>query len=133
MYVRVPEWLNGTDCKPVDSWVRIPPCTPVYSSIVKWYNNRLITGHSTFNSWWRNHFVGALCNGSTTDFDSVSLGSIPNAPAKFKDTNSNFYNFFGIKEKCILFNYAHVVYLVRTLDFQSGKAGSNPVASTNMP
>ena len=28
---------------------------------------------------WRN---GALCNGSTTDFDSVSLGSIPNAPAK---------------------------------------------------
>ena len=27
--------------------------------------------------------VGALCNGSTTDFDSVSLGSIPNAPAKF--------------------------------------------------
>jgi len=22
-----------------------------------------------------------LCNGSTTDFDSVSLGSIPNAPA----------------------------------------------------
>ena len=28
-------------------------------------------------------FVGALCNGSTTDFDSVSLGSIPNAPAKY--------------------------------------------------
>ena len=27
--------------------------------------------------------VGALCNGSTTDFDSVSLGSIPNAPANF--------------------------------------------------
>ena len=27
--------------------------------------------------------VGALCNGSTTDFDSVSLGSIPSAPAKF--------------------------------------------------
>jgi hypothetical protein len=27
--------------------------------------------------------VGVLCNGSTTDFDSVSLGSIPNAPAKF--------------------------------------------------
>ena len=29
------------------------------------------------------NFVGALCNGSTTDFDSVSLGSIPSAPAKF--------------------------------------------------
>ena len=27
------------------------------------------------------NFVGALCNGSTTDFDSVSLGSIPSAPA----------------------------------------------------
>ena len=27
------------------------------------------------------NYVGALCNGSTTDFDSVSLGSIPNAPA----------------------------------------------------
>ncbi len=26
--------------------------------------------------------VGALCNGSTTDFESVSLGSIPSAPAK---------------------------------------------------
>ena len=24
-----------------------------------------------------------MCNGSTTDFDSVSLGSIPSAPAKF--------------------------------------------------
>ena len=28
--------------------------------------------------------VGALCNGSTTDFDSVSLGSIPSAPASFR-------------------------------------------------
>ena len=27
--------------------------------------------------------VGGLCNGSTTDFDSVSLGSIPSPPAKF--------------------------------------------------
>ena len=27
-------------------------------------------------------FVGILCNGSTTDFDSVSLGSIPSVPAK---------------------------------------------------
>ena len=26
-------------------------------------------------------FVGILCNGSTTDFDSVSLGSIPSVPA----------------------------------------------------
>ena len=26
-------------------------------------------------------FVGTLCNGSTTDFDSVSLGSIPSVPA----------------------------------------------------
>jgi hypothetical protein len=32
--------------------------------------------------------VGALCNGSTTDFDSVSLGSIPNAPAKFYGVSS---------------------------------------------
>ena len=29
------------------------------------------------------YYVGALCNGSTTDFDSVSLGSIPNAPANY--------------------------------------------------
>ena len=27
-------------------------------------------------------FVGTLCSGSTADFDSVSLGSIPNVPAK---------------------------------------------------
>ena len=26
-------------------------------------------------------FIGTLCNGSTTDFDSVSLGSIPSVPA----------------------------------------------------
>ena len=36
------------------------------------------------DSWaLENLFVGALCNGSTTDFDSVSLGSIPSAPANF--------------------------------------------------
>ena len=28
-------------------------------------------------------FVGILCNGSTTDFDSVSLGSIPSPGAKY--------------------------------------------------
>ena len=27
--------------------------------------------------------VGALCNGSISDFDSESVGSIPTAPAKF--------------------------------------------------
>ncbi len=32
--------------------------------------------------------VGALCNGSISDFDSESIGSIPIAPAKFKDANS---------------------------------------------
>jgi hypothetical protein len=36
--------------------------------------------------------VGALCNGSTTDFDSVSLGSIPNAPAKFYAWLVKWYN-----------------------------------------
>ena len=69
--------------------------------VVKWYNSRLITGHYKFDSCREDqvkdtnsnfyffgkkkmypvYFVGVLCNGSTTDFDSVSLGSIPNAPA----------------------------------------------------
>ena len=31
-------------------------------------------------------FVGAYCSGSKTDFDSVSIGSIPIAPAKQKHT-----------------------------------------------
>ncbi len=79
--------------------VRFHQGPPNYSSVVKWYNNRLITGHYKFDSCRRNHTVGALCNGSTTDFDSVSVGSIPTAPAKFKDTNSNFYNFFWYKRK----------------------------------
>ena len=30
-----------------------------------------------------NSFVGALCNGSISDFDSESVGSIPTAPASF--------------------------------------------------
>ena len=29
-------------------------------------------------------FVPGLCNGSTTDFDSVSLGSIPSPGANFR-------------------------------------------------
>ena len=29
----------------------------------------------------RSKFIPGLCNGSTTDFDSVSLGSIPSVPA----------------------------------------------------
>jgi hypothetical protein len=44
--------------------------------------------HLTFNQNRKKatcFIVGALCNGSTTDFDSVSLGSIPNAPASLWD------------------------------------------------
>lgn len=33
-------------------------------------------------------FVGTLCSGSTTDFDSVSLGSIPSVPAIDKHTSA---------------------------------------------
>ena len=51
-------------------------------------------------------FVGALCNGSTTDFDSVSLGSIPNAPASLRILTANLIQLsIGEKRKCILFNY----------------------------
>ena len=32
----------------------IPSGRTKYSSIVKWYNNRLITGHYKFDSCWRN-------------------------------------------------------------------------------
>ena len=34
----------------------IPSGRTKYSSIVKWYNNRLITGHYKFDSCWRNQF-----------------------------------------------------------------------------
>ena len=54
--------------------------------------------------------VGALCNGSTTDFDSVSLGSIPNAPAKF---------------------YIAFVYWTGHVGFQLIDTGSNPVRDAN--
>ena len=56
--------------------------TTKFPLVVKWYNSRLITGHYKFDS----------CRE-----DQV------------KDTNSNLYNFFGIKEKCILFYYSRIV------------------------
>ena len=54
--------------------------------------------------------VGALCNGSTTDFDSVSLGSIPNAPAKFY--------------RCRIMEY--------TLRYERRNGGSIPSGGTNL-
>ena len=41
----------------VDAWKR---AVVTLSSIVKWYNGRLITGYSTFNSWWRNQINVSL-------------------------------------------------------------------------
>ena len=32
---------------------------------------------------WAPSFVGVLCNGSISDFDSESVGSIPTTPAMF--------------------------------------------------
>ena len=54
--------------------------------------------------------VGALCNGSTTDFDSVSLGSIPSAPAKF---------------------YRHSI-MNNTLRYERGNRGLIPFGGTNL-
>ena len=54
--------------------------------------------------------VGALCNGSTTDFDSVSLGSIPSAPAKF---------------------YRYSI-MDNTLRYERGNRGSIPFGGTNL-
>ena len=88
-----------------------PSITTKFPLVVKWYNSRLITGHYKFDSCREDqvkdsnsklktfngnekqnailfYYVGVLCNGSTTDFDSVSLGSIPNAPAKFYGVSS---------------------------------------------
>ena len=45
-----------------------------------------------FDPHTRSQFVGALCNGSTTDFDSVSLGSIPSAPASLRIVTANINN-----------------------------------------
>jgi len=54
-------------------------------------------------------FVGLWCNGNTTDFDSVILGSNPSRPAK----------------------YAPFVYRFRTLPFHGRKRGSIPLRCTN--
>ena len=32
---------------------------------------------------WGTSFIGVLCSGSISDFDSESVGSIPTTPAKF--------------------------------------------------
>ena len=54
-------------------------------------------------------FVPGLCNGSTTDFDSVSLGSIPSPGAIF----------------CL-----HSI-MDNTLVYEAGDCGSIPYAGTN--
>ncbi len=53
-------------------------------------------------------FIGTLCNGSTTDFDSVSLGSIPSVPA-----------------------IAKIAHQVEHRSEESGVVGSSPTLGTN--
>ena len=107
--------------------------TTKFPLVVKWYNSRLITGHYKFDScredqvkdsnsklkkfylkWKKDailfYYVGVLCNGSTTDFDSVSLGSIPNAPT----------------------NYGVFSVVACTLLCESGSTGSIPVGYPNL-
>ena len=60
-------------------------------------------------------------------------GSNPVRVAKFKDTNSNFYNFFGIKEKMYPVYYIALVLLGRPTVLQTVEASSILVRDTNMP
>ena len=76
--------------------VRVPPWSPVLGCVQQTFI------HLTFNQNRKKsnlfYYVGALCNGSTTDFDSVSLGSIPNAPAKFISRSvSGYATWFGAR------------------------------------
>jgi len=55
-------------------------------------------------------FIPGLCNGSTTDFDSVSLGSIPSPGAK---------------------SYRYSI-MDNTLRYERGNRGSIPFGGTNL-
>ena len=63
--------------------VRFHPGAPNYSWIVKWYNNRLITGHYKFDSCSRNHTWAVRIMGLHWPCKSVIGVRSPNGPPCF--------------------------------------------------